>query len=175
MVFQLNLEEKKSYRSIIRSGSFPPTTDKNFIFARLIAHIEEAFSVARKVNYLVGEMTIFLKKNNFLFQDKKIKLIPKTNYPFLIHPLIKETFERIYKEKVKYRACGCVVGDFEEEGFEQGFLFDNLKKKEKIKKLYWAMEKTKIDFGTVLYEKKGKKEIIKDKKLRIPFIEVFST
>lgn len=173
MVFQLNLEGKQTYRSIIRSGSFPPTADKNFIFSRLLFHIEEAFSVARKVNYLVGEMIIFLKTNNFLYQDKKIKISPKTSYPFLIHSLIKEAFENIYEEKVKYRTCGCVIGDFEEVGFEQEFLFDDFQKKEKVKKIYQVMEKTKVDFGTVLYDKERRKEIIKNKKLRIPFIEIF--
>lgn len=171
MVFHLNLKDKQEYQSIIRSGSFLPTDDKNFIFSRLIYHLEEAFSVARRVGYLVGEIIIFLKTNNFLYQNKKIKIFPKINHPLLIHNLIKENFEKLYEKKVSYRACGCSIGDFEEEEVRQESLFENFEYKEKIKRLYWAIEKTKVDFGTILYDKQRKNEVIKRKRLRIPFIE----
>lgn len=170
-VFELNINEKNNYFSITRSGSFSPTNDKDFIFSQLISHINEAFFQARKVGYLVGEVTIFLKRKDFFYFKEEIKLKPKIEYPFLIHQLIKEKFESIFNRKYQYRSCGCVIGDFQEKKFFQESLFFDFKKEEKIKKVYPLIEAKKVDFGTVLYQKE-KEKISIEKKLKIPMIKL---
>lgn len=170
-IFELNIEEKNSYFSIVRSGSFLPTNNKDFIFSRLISHIDEAFFQARKVGYTVGELTIFIKTKNFIYFKEKIKIKPKIEYPYLIHQLIKKTFNLIFKEKYQYRACGCLISDFEEKTIKQESLFSDFKKEAKAKKIYPLIEAKKVDFATILYQKE-KPIFFNRKKFKIPFINL---
>lgn len=171
IIFNLNLDKKENYKSITRSGSFPLTNNRNFLFSRLIFHLNEAFLTARKFEYLIGGVEIFLKNSYFCFFKEKIIFNPPIKYPLLINNSVKEKFELIYNKNFLYRSCGCVIFDFKEEKFTQPSLFNNNQKEEKLEKIYQLIDKQKIDFGTILYDKKRKREVfICKKKIKIPFI-----
>jgi DNA polymerase-4/DNA polymerase V len=172
-IYEINPYQKNNFRSITRSATFyPPTTDFNLLFARILSHLEEAFFAARRAGYLVGGIEIFLKTQDFRYRNKKIKLRPKIFYPFSIHQMIKQELESIINKREIYRATGCRLFDLEENKTEQIFLFSDQKLEAKVKKIYPFYEEKKIDFGTVLYEKNNQREDKKIKKLAIPLINL---
>jgi len=173
-VYELNIDGKNSYQSITRSQTFhPPTNNSDLLWARLFIHIEDAFETARKYNYQVGALTIFLKTQRFTYHAYEIKLIEPTGYPFLIREEIKSAFKNIYQKNCLCRTTGCIVSKLQTIATTQTTLFNqNEQLKEKLKKIYPLYEAKKIDFGTAFFEKNSKKEINQQKKLKLPLISI---
>lgn len=174
-VSEINTLAKADYQSITRSHTVtPPTNNKEVLLGRLLSHIEEAFEKARRYNYLVGKVLVYLKTQEFLFHKTAIKLNPKTVYPLLIRREIQNAFAKIYRPGVLYRTCGCTISDLEEKGINQEGLFSETDlRKEKIKKIYPLFEKGIVDFGSSLFDKE-KTGIKKPPLLRIPWVSIKS-
>lgn len=171
-IYQINPYKKTSYRSITRSATFfPPTNNFQRLLAKIIDHIEEAFLVVRRLGYQAGKITIFLKDKDFFFKGKEWVLLPKINYPFLIHQEIRERLKTIYQKNKLYRTTGCILSELEKRKVIQDSLFDNREVEEKIKKVYHLLEKKKVDFGTRLYEKR-KMEERKRKVFLLPVLRI---
>lgn len=174
-VYTLNTQEKNTYRSITRSQTFyPPITSPDILWARLITHIEDAFSKARTLNYNIGKIVLFLKTQEFKYHTYEIKLGTKTSYPLLVKPQIKKAFYHIFKSHTLYRTTGCTITDLEDNSVTQPSLFQDKIKEEKTKKIYTLYEKKKIDFGSSLFDKKTITKQRQKKKLSLPFIDISS-
>lgn len=173
-VYELDSQEKNSYKSISDTGTFQPATNnKDILWARLLTHIENVFQKARKFKYAVGKLIIFLKTQQFTYHTKEIKLIEKITYPYLIHELLQKTFNDVYKRGVRYRATGCHITNFEELTSIQPSLFSNNVREEKIKKIYPLFEAKKINFGSMLFDRQLTS---KDQKtLKIPLLKINQT
>ncbi len=170
MVYKIDPEIKSEYKSISKVTTFKPTRDKDTLWAKLTDRVEEAFQKARKYDYDVGKLGIFLKTQRFTFHAIELKIAEKTAYPYLIKEKLKEGFLKIYKSDTLYRATGCNLYDFEETTCHQSSLFgekDALA--EKMKKIYPLYEKGLVSFGTSLFEKN---RYVKKDRFRIPMVEL---
>ena len=172
-IYELNLEKKTTYQSISKTQTFhPPTMDKDILWARLLAHIEDAFIKARTYNYRVEKVHMFLKTQSFLYHATENKLKNQTQYPFLIRNELEKAFNKIYHPHVLYRTTGCTITNLKEDANTQQGLFQNLHLEHKVKKIYPFIETKKIDFGTSLFDK----EEIQEKKVKpkpsIPFLDL---
>lgn len=174
MVYQLNYSQKDRYESIIRSQTFSPaSSNKDFLWSRLLNHIEEAFSKARTLNYRIGKISLFLKSQSFRYFQQEVKFLEKVAYPILIRDELRRGFEKIYNEKILYRTTGCAIYDFSEKGMVQQTLFNNSQyPEEKVKKIYSLLEEKKVDFGTRLFDKKKQVADDKPKLFKIPLISI---
>jgi DNA polymerase-4/DNA polymerase V len=166
-VYGLNYSSKTTYRSMMKSQTFnPPTSNPDVLWAKLSDQIERAFQRARRFNYRVGEITIFLKTQDFNYHTARIKLSEATAYPLLIRAEIKQAFIKIYQKNTLYRATGCYLGNFQEDKNFQASLFGGRQSgEEKAKKIYSLYETGKIDFGTRLFDKAG----LADRRLKPTF------
>jgi len=174
-VYDLNIDGKTTYKSISRTGTFTPATnDPDILWAKLLAHIEEAFTKARSFNYCVGKVIIFLKTRNFSYHTAEIKLLEKNAFPLLIRKELKEYFTKIYRKNALYRATGCIVADLEEKTHAQQTLFSSLEahREEKVRKIYPLYEEKKVDFGTALFDKQQVKKRNEDKKFSLPVLSL---
>jgi len=170
-LFKIDPNPKDEYKSIMKSHTVTPATnDKNVLWSRVLSHVESAFLKARKYNYSVKKIFIFLKTQSFKYEGIEIKLTEGTSFPLLIRQDIRNGFEKIYKSNTLYRATGATIYDFSNNNSGQISLFPNhseiLRKAEKIYPLY---DERKIQFGTTLLDKKSDL-----KKLRFS-IPMFST
>lgn len=170
-LFKVNPSLKKEYKSITKSHTVvPATNDKNILWARTLTHIEQAFLKARRYNYSVGRIYIFLKTQNFKYCGIEIQLSEKTPFPIMIRRRLHDAFEKIYKSNDLYRATGATIYGFSENNTtQQSLFFGNTKLKEKAEKIYPLYDSRKVNFGTILFEKT--KELKKDRKLVIPNIK----
>lgn len=171
MVYAVNAEAKREYKSIMRSQTVtPPTTNPTLLWARLLEHIEQSFLKARNYNYAVGKVSIFLKTQNFHHHATEIKLSEATSYPLPLHDELKKAFLKIYRKDTLYRATGATISDLRERQTRQASLFGNEELFQKAKKLYPLYDSKKIDFGTSLFDKKRIIERKKDVKITLPFL-----
>ncbi len=167
-LFKVDPSVKREYKSITKSHTVTPATnEKSVLWARILHHVESAFLKARKYNYSVGRIFIYLKTQKFTYQGIEIRINDKTSYPIMIRRQIRQGFEKIYDPSNLYRATGATIYNFEEDRMHQSSLFfedENLK--EKAKKIYLLYDDRKIIFGTSLFETR---KVIKKVKFSIPF------
>lgn len=173
MVYELNPYGKESTKSVTRSQTFsPPTKNKDLLYSRLMAHVEDAFTRARKLNYQVGKLAIFLKTQQFRYLIHELKIIPQISYPMMIRDKIESAFEQIYNNQLIYRTTGCTIFDLSEISTTQPGLFSDKSREEKIKKIYPLFEQKKVNFGLSLFDKERLKPVEKEKRLQIPLIQI---
>lgn len=172
MVYAVNPNTKREYKSMTRSATVTPATnDKDILWARLLSHIEDVFFKARNYNYAVKRVFLYLKDQNFHHRGIEIKLAEATSYPMVIHRELKEGFEKIYKKNVLYRASGATIYDFGENNQKQASLFfGNANMEEKAKKLYPSLDKKRVDFGTSLFDNDRLIRKKKEVKFSIPLL-----
>ncbi len=172
MIYGVNPDAKRVYKSMTRSSTVtPPTNDKDILWARLLAHVEDVFFKARNYNYAVKRVSLYLKSQDFHHHEVEIKLAEPTAYPMSIRKELNEGFEKIYRKNILYRASGATIYDFCENTQKQASLFfGNGGMEEKAKKVYPSLESKKVDFGTSLFDSdrliRKKKEI----KLSLPLL-----
>ena len=174
MVYLLNLEPKNTYQSIVRSQTFtPPTNDQELLYAKLLVHVEEAFAKARSLNYQVGQMSLFLKTQNFHYLQKEISFLPPVSYPILVRDKLRKAFEEIYQKKYLYRTTGCSLSKLsDKKTFQPGLFNEKTYEEEKIKKIYPLWEEKKVDFGTCLFDKQKTVFNKKPKIFKIPVLSL---
>ncbi len=153
--YHLNTEHKTAYKSIQNTQTHTPATNNHkILLSRTLDHIEKAFIKARRHDYQVGSIHIFLKTQKFTYRSTLIKLPQKISYPFLIRQLIEEGFNRIYNSKNLYRATGCTLFDLEKTTCTQQSLFSPHKEvEERLKKLYALVDQKKIGFASRLFDR----------------------
>ena len=172
MVYGVNPNAKRVYKSMTRSSTVTPATnDKNILYARLLSHVEDVFLKARNYKYSVKKVFIYLKDQKFNHQGVEIKLTDPTAFPIMIREELQKAFNSIYKKGVLYRASGATIYDFIENNQKQASLFFSDPVKEgKAKSIYPMFDNKKVDFGTSLFDSdrliKKKKEI----KLSLPLL-----
>lgn len=154
MVYAVNPDAKRKYKSMTRSSTVtPPTNDKNILYSRLLSHIEDAFFKARNYNYAVKRVFIYLKSQDFKYHGIEIKLTDPTSFPMMIRAEVTDGFEKIYKTNTLYRASGVTIYEFVENNQKQPSLFfSNPELENKAKRVYPSLENKKVDFGTSLFD-----------------------
>lgn len=172
MIYGVNPNAKREYKSMTRSSTVTPATnDKDILWARLLGLIEDVFFKARNYNYAVRRVFIYLKSQDFKHQGFELKLAEPTAYPMTIRKELKEAFEKIYKKGVLYRASGATIYDFCENNQKQASLFfSNAELEKKAKKIYPVYEAKKVDFGTSLFDSERLIRKKKEIKLALPLL-----
>ena len=153
-VFELDPNPKNEYKSMLSSRTFPkPTTNKEFLWSKILAHAEYVFLRARKFGYTVGKIHIFLKNQQFKYFTHLVVPYEKVAYPIEVREELRKAFENIYKKGELYRTAGCTVSDLVKANASQMSLFQSTTPtQEKLKKVYPLYENRKINFGGSLFE-----------------------
>ena len=125
-VWPVSPEEKSSYATIIKSKTFtPPTTDRAFVFAKLVRNVESAFMKARRYRLRPRLLGIALRRQDFRHDGVEAKLNRPTASTLEVLPLIREMFETAFRENTEYRSTLIVLGNLESDAAEQFELFED--------------------------------------------------
>ncbi len=170
-IYEIDPHSKSTYKSITRSHTFLKTNDENFLWSQLLHHVESAFEAARRVQYYVGKVNLFLKTQQFRFHQVEIKFNQRVQYPFSVRKELRDAFGKIYQKNVSYRTTGCTISDLSDEKTVQTSLFTEQNLEEKAKKIYPLYEERKVHFGTMLYEERSKPKK-ESAKISIPLIRL---
>jgi DNA polymerase-4/DNA polymerase V len=147
-VWKVSEEEKTTYGSIMKSKTFtPPSTDKAFVFAKLVRNVESAFMKARRYKLRPKTIGVVLRHQDFRHDGLEAKLNRATSSTLEVIPLIKEMFEQIFLQGSEYRSTLVVLAKLENDNIEQYELFQDRLKIESLKKITSAVDAINERFG----------------------------
>ncbi len=145
-VIRDKLEHK--YLSISKTKTFmPPSDDKDFVKAHLFRNTESAFIKLRRHKQSVKKITVYLKRQDFSCHGLEAELNRHSSSTMDFTDIVEELFNKIYREKVLYRATGVILSKLANEGCDDRTLFDDILKIEKLKSLSKAADKLNGKFG----------------------------
>lgn len=147
-VYPLTLGEKHDYQSISKTKTFtPPSNDREFVFSQLSKNIENACIKARRHNLAPRKIFFFVKTQEFRYSGMELTLSVRLSAPHEIIRLVRESFDKVYKPKVLYRATGIVLIDLAVQDGVQLDLFGAVASIEKWKPVYAAVDALDGKFG----------------------------
>jgi DNA polymerase-4/DNA polymerase V len=147
-VYSVCPEEKSTYASISKTKTFsPPSNDANYLFAHLMRNLESACLKARGYNLAAKRIVAFLKRNNFDFIGREVKLNRPSAYPMELSVELRNLFDDMYCPQDLYRATGIVLMELSTESNIQYSLFEDVIKAERVHDIYKVIDEVSEKFG----------------------------
>ncbi len=147
-VWKVEPGPKDSYASIIKSKTFtPPSTEKDFVYAKLTKNSESAFIKSRRYNLRAKRLGIVLRTNDFQHHGLEAKLSRPVSSHIEAAPLISALFEKIFTKHTSYRATMIVLGGLETDDMEQFELFENRPRIDNIHKATEMIDQINKKYG----------------------------
>jgi DNA polymerase-4/DNA polymerase V len=147
-VWPVDNAEKATYGSIMKSKTFtPPSTDKEFIFAKFVKNVESAFMKARRYHLRPRMLGVVLRRQDFRHDGLEAKLSRATSSTLEIMPLIRTMFEQLFREQHEYRATMIFLGSLENDRADQFDLFENRLKIDALFRVTGAIDAINRRFG----------------------------
>lgn len=151
--------EKDNYATITKSKTFTPaSSDRDYVFARLVKNLESAFIKARRHKLRAGSMSVILRTKDFIHRGVEARFDRATSSAMDAIPVARELFDSIFEGGCEYRATMVVLGRMENDTEEQYSLFLSPLKVEASRRLSEAVDlsaslygKHKIHSGAGLY------------------------
>lgn len=173
-VYLIDSKKKETYQSISKTETFTsPSNDKELLWSYLFQHVEDAFNKARRYNYAVGKIFLFLKTQQFTYRSTECNLLNPTAYPLLIRDELHSAFERIYDPRFQYRTTGCTIAHLSDIRSVQTSLFDDETFQKKTKRLYSVLSSVKqVDFATTFMAKKEMNRQKEKLHMKTPFLSL---
>jgi DNA polymerase-4/DNA polymerase V len=108
--YSVNANKGRIPKSISSTGTFhPPSSSEVFIFSELSKHIEHVMYRARSLSLAPSDVSFFLKTKDYNYFKDSITLPLKSSLPHVTLSLIKESFEKLFKKNLVYRATGITL------------------------------------------------------------------
>lgn len=173
-VYPVTTEEKSCRITISKCKTFTsPSSDRNFIYAALIRNMESAFIKLRRYRLKTGFMTIILRFQDFSHAGMQAALNRPTSSTQEAIPLIKTLFNNTFKEGAEYRTTTIILGNLQEDRYEQFDLFEDRLRIEKLTRASIAIDtinrrygKHTITLGSGLFLNRPKKTDRDERPLR---------
>jgi len=147
-VWPVSAEEKSDYASISKGKTFTPaSSDRDYVFARLVKNIESAFIKLRRHSLRAGLISIVLRDRDFRHSGVEAKLSSSTSTAMQVLPLARELFDKVFEAGREYRATIVVLARIESDTEEQYSLFASPIKIESSRRLSKAVDAAAAIFG----------------------------
>ena len=162
-VWPVSTEEKTDYASISKGKTFTPaSSDRDYVFARLVKNLESAFIKLRRYSLRAGMISIVLRDSDFRHAGLEARLSRSTSSAMQVLPLVRELFERVFDPHREYRATMVVLARIESDREEQYSLFTSPLEVESSRRLSKAVDdaaavfgKHKLHSGATMYLDRG--------------------
>ncbi len=141
-------------KSISSENTFmEDTSDVEFLQGEIVRLTEKIGHELREEGKMATSVTLKIRYKGFDTFSKQTT-IPATDFDHDFIPIAKSLFQQLYKPGALVRLIGVKLGNFVEP-YQQGDLFAN---KEKLNKLYKAIDGVKDKFGKKLLNRAGGKK-----------------
>lgn len=112
--------------SIMKGKTFSaPSTDRDYIYAKLIRNLESAFIKLRRHYMRVGEISVYLRTKDYEERGVGARLSRCTSNAMEAIPMIAQMFNQLYLAEREYRSTTVVLTRLESDRQQQYELFDN--------------------------------------------------
>jgi nucleotidyltransferase/DNA polymerase involved in DNA repair len=147
-VYEVCPEEKSTNASISKTKTFsPPSNNTDYLFAHLMRNLESACIKARGYHLAAKRIMAFLKRNDFSYAGREIKLNRPSVYPMELSAELRHIFVDIYRSQDLYRATGVVLMELTKDANIQYTLFEDPLKAEKVHDIYRVMDEVSEKYG----------------------------
>lgn len=147
-VYSVTTEEKSAQYTLCKGKTFtPPSHDSGFVYAQLVRNVESAFIKLRRHRLRTRWICVALRHQDFKEDAVETELNRATSSTLEIMPVVRQLFEFLFCPSVDYRATMVVLGKFEPDGPQQGELFENNVRIEKMAALARAVDEINGRYG----------------------------
>ncbi len=147
-VYPVATEVKSARFSVSKCKTFTaPSSDRDFVRARLIRNLESAFLKLREHRLRARMIGFALRRRDFSQSDAELRLSRATAWANEAAPLVTSVFDTLYEPGTEYRSTMVVLGRLEPDAGRQGDLFENAVELEKWGRMTDAMDAINAEFG----------------------------
>lgn len=146
--YEVKTEETAPQASIIKSKTFtPPSTDREFVYAKLVRNLESALTKARRHKLRPREVGVVLRRQDFTHDGIEAALDRPTSSTLELLPLARELFDKVFRQGVEYRATLVALGRLEDDRSEQFELFENRPRIDSLRRVSEAVDAVNGKYG----------------------------
>jgi len=124
-----------------------PSSDKNFIYAKLVRNVESAFIRLRRHRQRTKEIYIALRLKNYQEFGLGAQLNRATDSTQEVLPMVKALFDQIYRPGHEYRTTQIWLTRLEPSGSTQFDLFEDRLKISRFEQLSKTIDEINARFG----------------------------
>ena len=147
-VYQVKTGEPAPQASIIKSKTFtPPSTDRDFVYAKLVRNLESALMKARRHKLKPRLLGVVLRQQNFTHDGLEATLSRPSASTLELLPLLRDMFDAIYREGCEYRATLVALARLEDDRSEQYELFEDRVRIENQRRISLAVDALNGKYG----------------------------
>lgn len=146
--FTLRTEDTAPQATISKTKTFDaPSRDRDFVYAKLIRNVESAFIKLRRHKLRVLVVGVMLRRSNYDEEGLEAKLNRSTSAAQEAIPLVRELFDRIFRDGAEYRSVMVFLSRLSAEGGEQMDLFEDRLQINKLRQVSKAIDDINGRFG----------------------------
>ena len=147
-VHPVEIDEKSSYYSISKCKTFTsPSSDREYVYARLIRNVESAFIKVRRHKLRVRAILVALRTQDFRQQGMEATLNRPTDAIHEVLPVVRVLFDHLYQERTAYRTTTVVLVKLEPSGSEQFELFEDRVRMENMRRVGKIIDEVNAQYG----------------------------
>jgi hypothetical protein len=147
-VKKLEIQERPPQASIMKGKTFSASsTDRDYIYAKLIRNVESAFIKLRRCKMRTGEISVYLRAKDYNERGVGARLNRTTSNAMEVTPLIEHQFNQIYVAGKEYRSTTVVLGRMESDLRRQYDLFDDHVRIERMREVGQVVDRINRRFG----------------------------
>jgi hypothetical protein len=134
--------------SIMKGKTFSaPSTDRAYIYAKLIRNVESAFIKLRRFELRTGELSVYLRTKDYDQRGVSARLSRSTSNAMEITPLIEAMFTQLYTPGKTYRSTTVVLSRIESDRRRQYELFDDPVRMERMREAGQVVDRINSRYG----------------------------
>lgn len=147
-VYPVCAEEKSLYASISKTKTFSPASgDADYLFAHLMRNLESACIKARRYHLAASRIAAFLKRNDFSYAGREIRLNRPSVYPLELSIALRNLFIDVYRPGTLYRSTGIVLLELSGDSGTQYTLFDDVVRADRVRDIYRVTDEVGAKYG----------------------------
>jgi DNA polymerase-4/DNA polymerase V len=141
-------QEKSVYYSVSKCKTFSaPSSDPEFIWAKLLRNMESAFIKVRRHRLRAREVAVMLRRRDYRQEGLEVRFSRAVSVTREAVPVVREMFERLIQHGTEYRATMVVLGKLEPDVERQYDLFEDRVGIEKRRALGEAVDAVNARYG----------------------------
>lgn len=147
-VKKLELQTRPPKGSIMKGKTFSaPSTNRDYIYAKLIRNIESAFIKLRRHQMRMQEICVYLRQKEYDERGISMQLDRSTSNAMEIMPYVSVMFNRLYVEDVEYRSTTVVLSRLESDTARQLGLFEDRVRIERMREIVQVIDRINNRYG----------------------------
>jgi DNA polymerase-4/DNA polymerase V len=158
-MYPISTEEKTTYATISKCKTFTsPSSDRDFVYAKLVRNLESAFIKARRYRLRTQRLYVALRKKDYSQRGLEGDLNRATSSATEALAMVRAMFDQLHEPGVEYRTTMVVLANLEEDRVDQFDLFEDRLRIDQMRHVAEATDETAerygkhaIGLGTSLY------------------------